>query len=118
MDTASSLHFSSEWSQVIHQSLEGYTTVGGNNPALAPIVSSSSEASTTPQTLPFAISELLLLPQTLSAVSCLYLYYMKIYTSCLLKCSEFKGKLMGHFSAEKSQNIANTKIMLDVIVNW
>lgn len=54
---------------------------GGNNPALAPIVSSSSEASTSPQTFPFAISELLLLPQTLSAVSCLCLYYMKIYAS-------------------------------------
>ena len=50
------------------------TPLGGNNPALAPVVSSSSP-------FPFAISELLLLPQTLSAVSCLCLYYIKIYAS-------------------------------------
>lgn len=42
---------------------------------------------------------------------------MKFFTSCLLKCSEFKEKLVGHFKAERSQNIANTKVMLGVVTN-
>lgn len=42
---------------------------------------------------------------------------MKVYTSCLSKCSEFKEKLVGHFNAERSQNIANTKVKLGVVMN-